>query len=774
MNPVRGMLRTALGKRLPITKGLIEVPGVRDKLVIGRDEYGVAYIEASNDADAWFGLGFVHGQDRAFQMESLLRVVRGTLAALVGESAVPIDRLSRRIGFRRSALTQIDTIDPDIRETLDAYAAGAYQGATTGSSKPAHEFVLLKGEPTPYEAADALGLMKLMSFLLASNWDAELVRYKILTEDGPEALKDLDPTYPEWLPAIVPPGKPAGPVIDRLADDLERFQASIGGGGGSNNWAISGARTASGNPIVANDPHLAPTMPSHWYLAHVATPDWQVAGATLLGSPGFPVGFNGHAAWGVTAGLTDNTDLFLEEVGEDGTSIRIGDEFVPCTVHHETIEIKDGDPVTIDVLETPHGPLVGPSLDGEVAVSMRAVWLDDAPTRGILALHEARTVAGLKEAYRCWPGLPLNIVSADVTGSIAWQLVGELPVREQGWGTLPSAGWIAGAGWKDERLSVDELPGIVDPGAGFIATANNKPVTGDADPFIGFDFLDGYRAARITERLDAVTGWSLSDVGELQMDLTSIPWREMRSTVLSLYTTDPDALRAIEVLAIWDGIVDPESSAGGVYEFFVTGLTRRVVSARAPHAAAWALGRGLTVLTPETGMGAGRMGHLVRLLREQPDGWFERGWDTEISDALAIAITTLEKDHGTDPEGWKWGSLRPLTVLHPLGEKKPLDRIYNLGPFPWGGDSTTVSQAGLSFMEPTANPGVIASLRMAVEVGEWDNNRFILPGGQSGNPMSPHYADQLDLYRSGGAIRIAWSPADRASSVQGYLEIRPT
>jgi len=233
MNPVRGMLRTALGRRLPITRGLLEVPGVRDKLLIGRDAYGVAYVEANDDADAWFVLGFVHGQDRAFQMESLLRVVRGTLAALVGESALPIDRLSRRIGFRRSAVAQIEHLDPDIRETLDAYAAGAYQGATAGTSKPAHEFALLKSEPTPYEAADALGLMKLMSFLLASNWDAELVRYKILTEDGPEALKDLDPTYPEWLPAIVPPGKPAGPAIDRLADDLERFHETVGTGGTS-------------------------------------------------------------------------------------------------------------------------------------------------------------------------------------------------------------------------------------------------------------------------------------------------------------------------------------------------------------------------------------------------------------------------------------------------------------------------------------------------------------------------------------------------------------
>jgi len=477
----------------------------------------------------------------------------------------------------------------------------------------------------------------------------------------------------------------------------------------------------------------------------------------------------------VTAGLTDNTDLFLEDVGEDGTSVRIGDEFVPCSVHHEVIEVKDADPVTIDVVETPHGPIVGPAMEAdEAAVSMRAVWLDDGPTRGILALHRVRNVGDLKEAYRFWPALPLNIVSADDGGAIAWQLVGEAPIRKQGWGTLPAAGWDPNAGWHDGTLSVDELPGTVDPEAGFLATANNKTTTGDDGPFIGLDFIDGYRAARITERLGLQSGWTLESAGALQMDQTSVPWREMRSIVLSLYTTDPDALRAIEILAVWDGVVDAGSSAATVYEYFVTGMARRVVSSRAPQAAAWALGKGFTVLTPETGMGARRTGHLVRLLRDQPEGWFERGWDTEISDALAIAVTTLERDHGADPEEWQWGSVRPLTLLHALGEKKPLDRIFNLGPFPWGGDANTVAQAGVSFLDPPLNPGVIASMRMAVEVGEWGNNRFVLPAGQSGNPLSPHYADQLPLYRAGEALSIAWAAPDRAAAIREYLEIRPT
>jgi penicillin amidase len=391
----------------------------------------------------------------------------------------------------------------------------------------------------------------------------------------------------------------------------------------------------------------------------------------------------------------------------------------------------------------------------------------------MMAIHDVETVGDIREVYRHWPGLPLNVVSADASGTIAWQLVGEAPVRRRGWGTLPTAGWDVDAGWADEILSVDELPGSVNPEAGFLATANNKPTVDGDGPFVGFDFIDGYRAARITECLAERDDWTVGGVGELQMDQLSIPWREIRESVLATSTSDDEALRAIEMLSSWDGVVAIDSAAATVYEFFVVELVRRVVSAKAPNAAAWALGKGLTAMTPENGIFTRRTGHLVRLLREQPDGWFERGWETEIADALAISVGTLRASYGPDTEAWQWGTVRPLTLLHPVGERKPMDRIFNLGPFPWGGDANTIAQAAVSFLEPTANSPFISSMRMAVEVGEWDENRFILPGGQSGNPMSPHYADQLDLYRTGGAISIAWSDEARARAIKEFLEIRP-
>jgi penicillin amidase len=770
VSAVKNMFRIALGKRLATTDGSISVDGLIDTVQIGRDRFGIVYIDAANDMDAWFGLGFCHGQDRAFQMETLLRATRGTLAELVGADALPIDRLSRRIGFHRSAIAQIDSLDKDVADILEAYARGAYQGATRGGKKLAHEFALLKSEPTPYEAGDVLALMKLMSFLLASNWDSELVRYKMLTEDGAEAITALDPTYPDWLPATVPPGRAAGQATDNLLNDLEFFGKVVGLGGGSNNWAISGSKTASGRPIVANDPHLQPSHPSHWYLACVSTPQWSVAGASLVGAPGAPVGFNGHCAWGITAGQTDNTDLFLTDISADGDSVRVGGDFVRGETVTETIKVKGAEDVVEQVLITPHGPIIGPALDDvEASIAMRAVWLDVTPVAGLLTTHKATSVHEIKESYRFWPGLPLNVVSADVSGNIAWQLVGEAPVRRKGFGTIPMPGWDPDVGWEQHTLSVDELPGSVNPECAFLATANNKPLQGDEGPFVSHDFIDGYRVGRITEMLSERDSWTVDAAGRLQMDLTPIAWREMKSAILGCAAADPNALLGIEMLESWDGVASAESSPATVYELFVVEMAQRLVMAKAPRTAKWALGKGMSALTPESILFTRRTGHLSGLMAEKPHGWFDGGWDAQVEEALATVVQRLIDDYGPDTVGWEWGAVRPLTFVHPVGERKPMDKVFNLGPFPWGGDANTVSQAAVSFLDPVGNSPFVASMRMVVDVGEWEDNRFVLPGGQSGNPMSPHYDDQLDLYRFGGAVSIAWSDEDVDSAVKNNL-----
>lgn len=771
----RLLFRLLLGRRLPVTRGTLRVSGARRSIVVRRDRYGIPHIQAESDEDAWYGLGFCQGQDRAFQLETLLRVARGTLAELVGVEGLPIDRLSRRIGFARAAEKQMPVLSEEVKRTLEAFSAGVTEGSRVGCRRKPHEFTLLRARPTPFGAADVVAIIKLQSFGLASNWDSELARLKVLEQDGPQALSALDPTYPEWLPVTAPVGAVPTPAPYRLSQDLAALARVVRLGGASNNWAIAPSRTASGRPILANDPHLPPSLPPHWYLAHVSAPGWAVAGAAFVGTPPIVVGHNHVAAWGVTAGMADNTDLYLEEVGADGRSVRQGEGFVACEVVEEVIHVRRGATVREDVLVTPRGPVMGPALKGEGrAISVSAVWLQPRPIEGMLAVHRKSSFEEFRRAFARWPLVSLNMVYADASGTIGWQLVGELPRRRKGWGSLPSSGADPEGGWHEEPVPFDDMPHLSNPATGFVATANTQPTTGEAGPFLGADWIDGYRLARITEVVGTRHDWNVRDTMALQSDLKSIPWQELRDVVLGAPAVSEDARRAHDLLAGWDGVVGADSPAAAVFELFLAAMALRVAQAKAPHSYAWSLGRGHLRDIPYTSFAVRRVAHLVRLLREQPQGWFSQPWGDEIFGALADAAGRLRQRWGDDTDRWRWGKVRPLRLLHPVGAKAPLGRIFNRGPFPWGGDANTVNQAATGPLDPTGNPFFIASLRMVVEVGDWEGARFSLPGGQSGNPLSPHYDDLLPLWRRGEGIPIAWSPDEVERATRDTLRLVPT
>ena len=772
VNLPRLALRAA-GKRLPTVEGALTVSGTSAPIEIRRDRFGIPHLEAGDDADAWFGVGFCHGQDRTFQIETRLRIVRGTLAALLGPAGLPLDRLSRRIGFRRYAEAALEALSPGHRLLAEAYARGVTAGGCVGLKRRPHEFALLRSRPTPYRAADALGYMALFTFAMPSNWDVELARLKVLTLDGPEALAALDPAYPEWQPASDRPGEAAGRAADLLADDAALLAAALGPAGASNNWVVAPARTRTGRPVLANDPHLSPLLPPFWYLLHVTTPEWSLAGASLPGAPAVPAAHNGHLAWGVTAGLIDNTDFFLEEVGPDGCSVRRADRFVPCEVRTEVIEVRGGAPETIEVLVTDRGPLVGPAFLGEVGnLSMSATWLVPRSLGALFDLPRARSPEDLRRAFAGWNSVPLNVAYADSRGGIGYQLIGAAPVRRRGAGAVPLPAWDTTTGWEPDPVPFEDLPHLADPATGYVATANNLPsATG---PHLGCDFIDGYRVARISQALAARTDWDVPATLALQMDCLSQPWQEMREIVLPAVESDPGLAPLAALLAEWDGRVSADSPAAAVFEFLVAEMSNRVARARAPRSAEWALGRGFVALIPINMFVARRVGHLVRLLREQPPGWFPAGWDEELRRALRAAADRLGSRCGPDPARWAWGEVRPLTFRHPVSERKPLGRVFDLGPYPWGGDTNTVSPAVVDPADPTANPdGSVASLRMAIDVGEWDLSRFVLPGGQSGNPFSPHYADQMPLWRKGDALPIHWSPEAVARATRHTLVLRP-
>lgn len=808
MSISRFLLRLVLGSRSPITSGELRVRGLEAAVTVRRDKWGVPHIDAATELDAYYALGFCQGQDRAAQLEVMGRLTRGRLAEWVGPVALAADRMSRRIGFRRAAGKQLAVLAPEARAAFEAFAAGVTAGTTVGLPDKPHEFAVVGGQPSAWDAADVLGLLKLQSFLLPSNWDVELARLRVLLADGPSAALDLDPVESgegekdaaealrdevstdarELSPSPLHPFSPS-PLLDRLSADLAALQAYLPRGGGSNNWAIAGSRTESGKPVLASDPHLSPTCPAPWYLAHVRTPRWEVAGAALAGTPGIAIGHNGFCAWGVTAGLTDNSDFFVETLGPDGKSYRTPDgTFAPCEVIREVIPVKGQPDAAEEVLVTPRGPILTPVLpDLPLALSLSAIWLDARPVDAFFGAPTARSFEEFRKHFDQWPALPLNILYADAEGTIGWQLVGELPTRRGGHGLLPRPADLPDSGW-DGTVPFEKMPFAANPACGYLATANDPPRqesggrdqesedggSGQSAPWLGIDYIDDYRARRIRERLaQRDGGWTPADCAALQLDRQSIPWREMREAVLALAPADRDAREALDLLAPWDGVVDSESPAAAMYELFVAEMCVRVARAKAPSAWRSAVGEGGLGILGYNLFVDRRVSQLSRLVRERPPGWFA-SWPAEMEAALAAAVRRLRRECGPAPAYWAWGHARPLVLENPLfGKHRWLKRAFNLGPVPWGGDANTVSQAAVRPAAPLSGIHNLANLRCVFDLSDLSLSTFVLAGGQSGNPASPHFDDQLPLWRTGESFVIAWDQAAVIRAAVDTLRLIP-
>lgn len=784
MNFAASALAALLGRRLTNPGGR-HLVGCRRGLRVRRDEHGVAYVDAEDEYDAWLGLGFCHGQDRAGQLEITLRLTRGTLSELLGAAGLPIDRAVRLIGVHRAAQSQLPTLDAEARDQLTAYCAGLNAALTNRDLPRSHEHALLRCEPSRWQPTDVLALGLLTCCFLPSNWDVELARLLIATRDGAEAASKLDASWRADLPLTSPPGAPAGPPrADFVARDLEALREFLGTSGGSNAWAVQAHKSATGRALLANDPHLPASLPNLGYLARVKCPSFAVAGISIVGIPTFITGHNGTAAWGSTAAQVDNTDLFLEELSPDGSQVRHGNVFEACLEHVEMIRVKGQPDVPLRVIRTPRGTIVARQGDADAsifeplptpgranALSFAATWLEPRPTRALLAFHKVRSFDEFRAACGASAGCSYSLIYADAT-DVGWVLATEAPRRRSGFGSLPMPGWREDVGW-DSIARSDELPWSRNPAAGFVCCANNKPVADhDSVEFLGHDFLDGYRQRRIAAQLGALSDWTVARMQAMQTDVWSGAFDELRPSLLGITPADDDGRRGLELLKRWDGQVAGDSVAASVYELFMAAVNLRVCQRVAPNSFQWASGKGVMKLIPGTCLNARRASFVVRMIRQRPPGYVE-SWDAELAGALSEAVRQLRERFGNDEAAWAWGRIRPLTLRHRFGDKKPLGQLFNVGPLPGWGDGTTVNQAGFEFYEPLRHSTVTAHLRSVIDIGNWGASRFVLLGGQSGNPLSRHYADMVPLYQKGEGVPVHWDDAEVARHAVATLTLVP-
>ncbi|HEY3368714.1 MAG TPA: penicillin acylase family protein [Symbiobacteriaceae bacterium] len=778
---------------LPQVSGTVRVAGLGDPVTITRDRWGVPHIAGQSLADCAYGLGYAHAQDRLWQMELQRRVGAGRLAESVGPEMLETDRFLRRLGLRRAAEAEAAQLDESERAFTEAYCRGVNAfGDKMGGRLPL-EFRLLGLKFEPWTPVDVLAWGKVMALSLVHNWEDELLRYQLAEHVGPELAARLEPDYTPGMPLTT---QPIGPgAADSAAELLRLFEAArpylITPGGASNNWVVAGNRTATGKPLLANDPHLVLSMPSTWYEAHLTCPEMDVTGATLPGVPGVVIGHNAHVAWGFTDAFADTADLFIEKWHPTQAACEFQGQWEPAEVRQEIIKVK-GKPDEVEtVYVTRHGPvLAGGPLGPGPALALRWVALDPGHSmRAIRGLNAAHSAVEVREALRDWPAPALNMVFADMDGNIGYLMCGSVPIRKSGTGLTPVPGWTGEHEWTG-WIPFEELPQIMNPDSGFIATANNKVVDHTYRHHISWDYMPGYRAARILQRLKTTEGLTVQDCAEIQVDVYSIPGEEFATHCRDLKPDDPLEQKALKALLSWDGYLRPGSVGGAVYEAMADAALRRAYGpAMGDELMGYWLGKAYHGLAQANARVGRATTALLRDLRKRESGFplgptatgVDRAadcdgaelWRCLLSHALTDAVAYLRRTLGDDPSHWQWGQLHRLKFGHPMSAIKLLRPIFKRVDLPIGGDMSTPCQTAFVPHAPFTASAWAPSYRQVVDFADLEASVCVLPGGQSGQPGSRHYLDLLPLWHQGELHPMIFGQGAVLANAESVLRLEP-
>lgn len=725
--------------------------------MIERDARGIPFIRAINEAELYFAQGYATAEDRLWQMDFLRRTARGELAEVFGVGAVEVDKLHRIYGFRRVAERLFEKASDETHEVLESYARGVNAFIEDRGAKLPLEFQMLSYEPRPWTAIDSLALGKLFAENLSFTVDTDILR---------ALLSDLPREKVAWL---LPETSPLDLVADERGEPgyegaarkfseaelallmgvlkrIRRARAGTNGDSeiGSNSWVVSGARTASGKPMLASDPHLPPTSPSIWHIVHLETAELRVAGVAVPGVPGVMIGHNDWIAWGITNLCPDVQDLYIEPDG-----------WRPLEIRKEEIEIRKSAPLTLDVKITRHGPVI--SEQGPIALSVRWTALDETiiDLDAFLAINRARHWDDFVVALSRYGGPPQNFTYADTSGHIGYHSAGLIPIRKSGDGSLPYDGATDAGEWLG-FIPFAEMPHAFDPPSGIIVQANQRIVDGRYPHHLTHNWRVPYRARRIHERLQAKGKFTVNDFLAIQGDTYSYPdatfAAELVKLATPLKTTSSDWSALADKLTAWSGYASAESTVLPlVVEMRHAFRTYMLNAALGVERAALYEWRNESTL-------------IDRLITERPREWLPQEFDSYESLLLACyreTIDKLTKQLGPDRNRWTWGRLAAVRFPHPLENLGPLGTKFATPSFP--------QNTGGSM--PAVNAGARVSLRFVADLSDWDGTRVCLPLGESGDPENPHREDQLDEWRNVAPKKLPFSDEAIVDSTRNLLSL---
>ena len=767
-------LNHRMAASLPQISGTLALEGLREKVEILRDDYGVPHIYARNEADLYFALGFAVAQDRLWQMEFMRRLGTGRLSEILGADLLEVDRYFRTItaAHRKVELPQ------DLAPLIRAFIQGVNAFIATAEGRLPLEFMLLRFEPESWTFEDIVAVYWVMNWQLSFGWRADPVAFDIYQRVGAKRFNRFFPTADPDAPTT---------VADHWGDNLPLLSApnaihlrvaettGFSPSSASNSWAISGRRTTNGKPILANDTHMGLANPSLWWEVHLVCPRFEAAGFMVPGLPGLAVGRTPHVAWGITNVMVDDVDFFIERFdGEDQAKYRHGDAWRPVRTIEQKIPVKGRAPEPMTIRLTHHGPVIKTfESEGETrALTARwAVLEAGLPFRAAVQLTRAETIQDVIGALKHWEAPGQNFIFADRHGNIGYWCCALIPIRANHNGLLPVPGWSGKYEWQG-IVPFEARPHMINPPGGFIASANNRVAGGDYPHEIGTYHDAPDRILRIRELFANQTRVTVQDFRAAQADIYAPLASELVPLfldVLSRNEADRGMSFVKDALAAWDLRMEKESVAAAIYEMTLNQLLRNLMQEElGPDLFEKYIG--LSVFPP-------RALRQLLVARDAPAG-LETGAsagglsDAVIADSLQQAVAKLTDTLGDDPDRWQWGKLHTLTFEHVLGKRKPLDRVFNIGPFPVSGSGLTVDKKKYGYANPfTVKEG--AAQRMIVDLAHPEAALHVLPTGQSGLKGSPHYKDQLALYLENDYRTLQMRRSALEAQKTGSLILRP-
>lgn len=779
-----GAMAVYAWRSLPQTEGRVSVSGLSAAVDVLRDADGIAHLFAKTPADAYYALGYVHAQDRMWQMEMNRRMATGTLAEVFGAQALPSDRVFRTLGLQAIAERNLAALDANTRATLDAYSQGV-NAYLAGHPVLAPEFVIAGFRPGPWQPSDSLAFFRLMAWRMAGNlWD-ELATAQLSQQFSPAQVAELMPAYPGDQRPVLPDLKQryagtGSPWAGLLAALPERQPVGIG----SNSWALAGSRTDSGKPLLANDPHLMLSAPTLWYLAQLHAPGLDVIGATLPGMPGVILGRNQHVAWSFTNTHSDVVDLFLEkQLPGDSSHYLTPEGSAAFAVREERIRVKDGDDVLLRVRSTRHGPVISDVLEraGHLAGEGRVIaleWVglrdDDLSLQFPLKAALAVDGSGLLAATRDFHSPQQNIVYADTAGSIGFIAAGRVPQRQADndlMGRAPSPGWEARYDWQG-FIPFDDLPQQRDPANGELVTANQKITPPGYNRWITSNWVLPYRAERIHELLAEGVKRSRDGMQRLQMDASNPVARQLLPLMLQVPAHDARTREAVQRLANWDGAMLRERAEPLIYAEWLRLFTERLYGERLGDLFEQIGAHNPAFIASVLSDRAGASRWCGEALGEA-DG--VTACRRLLGDSLAQALDNLSQQYGDAMSGWQWGDAHKAVSRHAVfGDVPVLSRLFNLSIANDGGRDT-VNYAGY-YYDPVSRQyldDVGPGLRAVYDLNDPQASGFILSSGQSGNPFSAHYSDMLEGWANGRLVPMISERKRLEQQAHHTLELAP-